>query len=139
MSEQETDGMGGLAVIGGGGLGIFDPNSSGMPVPPPFQQVICLVEETYVAGTKHVKDIDEAVEGLKVGDKLRFEREKGNLVDGWAIKVFAGSHRLGYVSVEVNEILARLMDGGKHVYGVVTGLELRGTWHKIHMEVDLDD
>ena len=41
-------------------------------------------------------------------------RDAGNLHDRWAIKVMHEGKRLGFVPCDVNEILARLMDGGKN-------------------------
>ena len=61
------------------------------------------------------------------------------MADAWAIKVFAGEERIGYVPADCNEIIARLMDGGKALSVRLTGKEKLGTWNKLHMEVSLDD
>ena len=131
---------GAISVIGAGGI-IAAANASGMPlsVPLPFQNSIVLIEQTRVAGTTHISGIDAVVAGLEVGMTLRFEREPDNLADSWAIKVYAGEARIGYVPADCNEILARLMDGGKAVSGKLTGKEKVGNWNKLHMEVSLDD
>ena len=131
---------GAIAIIGAGGV-IAAASAAGAPlsVPVPFQSKIVLIEDTRVAGTSHVKGIDGIVEGLEVGVELRFERDPGNLADGWAIKVYAGVERIGYVPADCNEIIARLMDGGKAVSGILTGKEKVGNWNKLHMEVSLDD
>ena len=129
-----------LAPIGAGSL-ITAADAGGTPlsVPVPFQNKIVLIEDTRVAGTMHVHDIDAIVGKLEVGTELRLEREPDNMMDGWAIKVFAGGDRLGYVPADCNELLARLMDGGKALSGKLTGKEKIGTWNKLHMEVSLDD
>lgn len=129
-----------LAVLARHGLGILSPEKgTDLSCPLPFENRICLMEDAHVAGTTHVAGIDDIVHDIRDGQELRFEREKKNLQDGWAIKVFAGHHRIGYVPCDRNEILARLMDGGKHVYGTVASIEKLGNWNKIHMEVYLDD
>ena len=98
-----------------------------------------LIEGARIAGTTHICGIDEIVERVEVGDELRFEREPGNLADYWAIKVYAGDDRIGFVPADCNEVLARLMDGGKALSGRLTGKEKVGTWNKLRMDVSLDD
>ena len=129
-----------ITTIGAGGV-IAAASAAGTPlsVPVPFQSRIVLIEDTRIAGTTHIRGIDEIVERLEVGSDLRFEREPGNLADYWAIKVYADDDRIGFVPADCNEVLARLMDGGKALSGKLTGKEKLGTWNKLHMEVSLDD
>lgn len=129
-----------LATIGAGSI-IAAASAAGAPlsVPVPFQSRIVLIEDTRVAGTTHVRGIDEIAESLNVGADLRFERDPGNLADTWAIKVYTGDVRIGFVPADCNEIIARLMDGGKAVSGKLIGKEKLGTWNKLRMEVSLDD
>jgi len=122
-----------LAVMHGGDSGVLD-------VPKPFAQPICLVDDTRVAGTTHVEGIDELVRGLQEGDRLGLERDPSNKHDRWCIRVLDGQgRRLGFVPADVNQIPARLMDGGKRLFAKVTEVELRGGWRRIGMEVWLDD
>ncbi len=134
----------GLSVLGsqaGSVLSlIHGDGGAALGVPKPLSQPIVMVPKTRVAGTTHVPGIHAAAKGLCVGDELRFEREPGNGADEWAIKVFSPTgERLGYVSADVNEIPARLMDGGKRAFGRVTGVGEVGAWVRIGMEVLLDD
>lgn len=109
-------------------------------VPKPFSEPILLIEETRVAGTSHVDGLDEVVAELEPGARLAFTREPGNLHDKWAIRVAGPSgEKLGYVPADTNELLARLMDAGKQLYGVFLGSRLFGRYHRIDMEVYLDD
>lgn len=129
-----------LATIGAGSvIAAADAAGAQLSVPVPFQSSIVLIEDTRVVGTTHVHGIDEIAGKLEVGTDLRLEREPGNLADAWAIRVYAGAERIGYVSADCNEILARLMDGGKALSAKLTGKEKIGTWNKLHMEVSLDD
>ena len=139
MAAKDTQ-NGALALIGAGGIiAAADAAGASLSVPMPFQNKIVLIEDTRVAGTTHIHGIDGIVKGLDVGSDLRFEREPNNLADSWAIKVFAGNDRIGYVPADVNEILARLMDGGKALSAKLVGKEKIGNWNKLHMEVSLDD
>ena len=129
-----------ITTIGAGGV-IAAASAAGTPlsVPVPFQSKIVLIEDTRVAGTTHIQGIDAIVERIGAGADLRFEREPDNLADHWAIKVYAGDDKVGYVPADCNEVLARLMDGGKALSGKLTGKEKVGNWNKLHMEVSLDD
>lgn len=126
-------------IIPSGGLGALGSTSAPLSVPIPFQNKIVLVEDARIAGTTHIHDIDSIVGGLEEDAELRLEREPGNLADRWAIKVFANNAMIGYVPADNNEILARLMDGGKALSARFTIKEKVGTWNKLHMEVILDD
>lgn len=111
-----------------------------LDVPRPFSQPICLVPDTRVAGTTHVAGIERLARGLSEGDRLRLERDVDNRYDRWCIRVLNGEgERLGHVCADVNEIPARLMDGGKRLFAEVTGVELRGGWWRIGIGVWLDD
>ncbi len=131
---------GALATIGAGGIiSAADAAGASLGVPVPFQNKIVLIEDTRIAGTTFVHGINEIVEKLEIDADLRFEREPDNLADAWAIKVFAGDDPIGFVPADCNEVLARLMDGGKALSAKLTGKEKLGTWNKLHMEVSLDD
>jgi hypothetical protein len=105
----------------------------------PFAQPIYLID-THVAGTTHVDGIDGLTESLSTGVRLTLQRDKDNPFDCNAIIVLSPhNERIGFVPCDVNEILARLMDGGKVLYGETTSIEHVGTWNKISMKVYLDD
>lgn len=101
---------------------------------------ICLVAGSTVAGTRHVAGVQELAHSYGVGERFAFERDRGNIYDEWAVRVFDGDHnRLGYVSCECNEVVARLMDGGKRVFGLFEGVTQVEGWTRIAMGVYLDD
>ena len=114
--------------------------ASGLSVPKPFSNPICLVPHTRVAGTTHVRGVRDLAGALAEGERLRLERDTHNRYDRWAIKVFdKRDNRLGFVSADISEIPARLMDGGKSLFAEVTGVEIVGSWVKIGIGVWLDD
>lgn len=111
-----------------------------LSVPKPFSDPICLIPDARVAGTTHVEGIGDIARSLAEGDSLRLERDPKNRNDQWSIRVFdVKGNRLGFVPADVNEIPARLMDGGKRLYGEVTEVGRRGSWWRIGMAVWLDD
>ena len=103
-------------------------------------RAICLVAESTVAGTRHVAGVSDLACSYQPGERFVFERDRDNLYDAWAVRVLDGRrNRLGFVSCECNEVVARLMDGGKHVFGVFEGVEQVENWTRIEMGVYLDD
>lgn len=121
-------------------LSLLHGGPGGLAVEAPFAQKICLVPHTRVAETGKVTDIDQGARSLREGDTLRLVRQKGNLADAWAIQVFSPQgHELGFVPRDVNQILARLLDGGKHVFAEVVDVSHRDGWWRIEIAIYLDD
>ena len=157
MGNNQPDSNGGFSAVGdsfagegtglaltaetiSGALALISQAGGAVSIPKPFENKICLVDDGYVAGSSHVDGIEEMVEGLESGTKLEFQRDPENRFDSNAIKVFLpGKGRIGFVPVDCNQIIARLMDGGKHVFGEVTELDHFGCWIRIGMGVYLDD
>ena len=138
MSSEQTSSAA-IAVIPTGGLSTLPDGGSGLSVPMPFANRIVLLEDAHIAGTTHVRGIDEIAEQMQEGQELVLKRDTGNTQDAWAIRVLFDGKKVGYVPADRNEVIARLMDGGKKVGATISDKELLGTWHKIHMEVYLDD
>lgn len=118
-----------LGLVGAGALS----------VPMPFESKIVLFESIRVAGTSHAPDIDATMGQMPDEARLSLVREPGNQADGWAIRVEHDGKKIGYLPADKNEVLARLMDGGKSLGGELVSRELRGTWWNVHMEVFLVD
>ena len=136
---DSTQTPGAIAVIPATALGSALEGGPGLSIPMPFANRIVLLEDAHVAGTTFVKDIASIAEQPEVGQELVLERDTNNTQDAWAIRVLAHGKQIGYVPADRNEVPARLMDGGKKLGATVTDKELLGNWHKIHMEVYLDD
>lgn len=110
--------------------------SGGLPLP--YIQEIFLLE-CHIAGTSYVK-IDEIEPDLISGDFLVFKREPDNEHDPLAIMILDRKGRkLGYIPRAKNEVLARLMDAGKLVFGKIEGLERIDKWLKITIRVYMKD
>ena len=126
---------GGIAICPNG----ENENGNGISIGMPFSTTIVLHEDIVVAGTTHIADLDSILENVEFPADVHFVRDPDNMHDAWAIKVMLGGDRIGFVPCDVNEILARLMDGGKRIEGTVFEKELLGRWTKLHMEVRLVD
>ena len=107
-------------------------------LPLPFVREIFLLE-CHVAGTgfRNLADIES---DLEPGDLLTFKREPGNKHDKLAIEIFdQAEHSLGYVPRQKNEILARLMDAGKLVFGKIESIRDINEWLKIDVMIFMRD
>ena len=113
--------------------------TSTLSVPMPFESRIVLCESVRIAGTSHAPDIDATMRQMPDEARLDLVREPDNQADSWAIRVEHDGKKIGYVPADKNEVLARLMDGGKALSGKLVSRELRGTWWNVHMEVYLID
>ena len=114
-------------------------NKNGIDIGKPFSQEIFLIE-VHIAGTTHIDNIDILEPKLTEGVEVQFFREPNNQYDAKAIVVKdKEGNKLGYIPRDKNEILSRLMDAGKLLYGKVKTKEKIGEWIKIEMEVYLKD
>lgn len=114
-------------------------NKNGIDIGKPFSQEIFLIE-VHIAGTTHIDNIDILEPKLTEGVEVQFFREPKNQYDAKAIVVRdKDGNKLGYIPRDKNEILSRLMDAGKLLYGKVKTKEKIGEWIKIEMEVYLKD
>ena len=142
-SQNQAGLTGALAVIGAtpGALSLFKGGEAGgIELPKPFSNKILLLEGICIAGTTHAKGIDEIARTVAVDDELTLVREADNYHDEWCVEVLSPSgEHMGYLPCDKNEVIARLMDGGKRVYAVVTDKQVLSGWNRIGIEVYLDD
>ena len=107
--------------------------------PLPFVQEIFLIQCT-IAGTTHVEKIEEKTAELIPGTLLAFRREPENPFDALAILILNGrGEKIGYVPRAKNEVLARLMDAGKLLFGRVEAKTTLGDWINISVKVFMRD
>jgi len=106
----------------------------------PFSQPALIVEKSRIAGTYNNPDRDDLCAQLNIGQRLELRRAPLDCDDPYAVQMISNNGNvLGYLSSDINEIISRLMGFGKHVYAVVCSVELVGSWHKVYVEVYLDD
>lgn len=68
------------------------------------------------------------------------KRENNNEHDELAIMILTrNSDKLGYVSRSKNEVLTRLMDSGKLIFGKIEDKCWKGSWLKLDIKIYLRD
>ena len=115
--------------------------NTGGGVPMPFIRELFLLE-CEIAGTGFVKDIAEKAQKLSAGSVVSLVREVENEYDDLAIRVDdADGGKIGYIPRRKNEVPARLLDGGKMLYGKVSGVEFSdySSWVTITVKIYLKD
>ena len=107
-------------------------------LPKPFVQEVELLN-CNIAGTTflNLKDIEP---NLKKNQLLVLKREPKNKYDDKAILILTeDGQKLGYVPQEKNEILSKLMDAGKLLFGRLDEKNWFGRWLKLDIQVYLRD
>ena len=107
-------------------------------LPKPFVQEVELLN-CNIAGTTflNLKDIEP---NLKKHQLLVLKREPKNEYDDKAILILTeDGQKLGYVPQERNEILSRLMDAGKLLFGRLDEKNWVGRWLRLDIQVYLRD
>ena len=109
----------------------------------PFSRQIFLTHVN-VAGCNHVRYIKKYLSQMKEGDRVILLREPKNEYDELAILVKdERKHKLGYVPRARNHVMARLMDAGKLLYGVVTEIldpdDDRFPWNALTIAIYMED
>ena len=107
-------------------------------LPKPFVQEVELLN-CNIAGTTflNLKDIEPK---LKKNQLLVLKREPKNKYDDKAILILTeDGQKLGYVPQEKNEILSRLMDAGKLLFGRLDEKNWVDRWLRLDIQVYLRD
>ncbi|MBA4411465.1 MAG: hypothetical protein C0397_18855 [Odoribacter sp.] len=92
-----------------GGALLFVPEHSSENVPKEAGEI--RLSAPYIAGFQYYKGV-EVEQMLKENDSLILKRESQNTHDCYAIEVFNGNNKLGYLPREENKVIARMMDQG---------------------------
>lgn len=106
--------------------------------------LLCICE-TVIVGTSHVFGFAELRQELESGTELRLVREYENKHDGWAVRVefldsLGKGRKLGYLPRPLNQIPARLIDGGKELCIRVSGFCYEeNAYERIKVKVYLKD
>ena len=75
-------------------------------------------EEFYVAGYRHY-DGHQLEENILEGKTVDFKREPQNPHDPKAVELYLGRRKLGYIPQTENKAIAKLLDQGVRVRGVI--------------------
>lgn len=97
-----------------------------------------LVLECIVAGTSFRK-LTKVEPDLDAEVKLEVKREKDNQHDEYAIALYFGKTKVGFIPRDKNEVIARLLDAGKNFFATINAKEWEGNWLRIEIKVYLKD
>ena len=117
-----------LALLGSG-------TSSGIQ---PFAREIFVLNE-FVAGTTYCENIEDVIDQVTPGTLLKMRRDSDNEVDEYAISIYVGTTRIGWVPMKQNLVIARLMDAGKAFTCKVVKVTCLGSWWKINVSIYMID
>ena len=107
-------------------------------LPKPFVQEVELLD-CNIAGTSFL-DLDDIEPKLKKHQILMLKREPNNEYDSNAIIILTEEgQKLGYVPQEKNEVLSKLMDAGKLLFGRLDEKSWVEDWLKLDIQVYLRD
>ena len=104
----------------------------------PFQREI-FVMNVYVAGTGYCKTIEELQQDIETNTNLTMRRQPDNEVDQYAIGLYHHQHRIGWVPMKDNLVIARLMDAGKMFTCKIVHIEPDDNWPRIDVNIFMVD
>ena len=117
-----------LALLGSGGSGGIQP----------FAREIFVLNE-FVAGTTYCENLEDVIDQVTPGTVLKLRRDPGNEVDEFAIGIYIGTTRIGWVPMKENLVIARLMDAGKAFTCKVVKVQCLGSWWRINVSIYMID
>ena len=91
-----------------------------------------------VAGTSFC-DLEDIEPELLIDLVLDMKRDGNNKFDVFAVALYFGATKIGYIAKNKNETVARLMDAGKAFFATLTTKEWEGNWLKLEVKVFLKD
>ena len=113
-----------MAMIGSGGVDALVP----------FSREIYLLD-IVVAGTTYCTQIDELEPLLLPETALKMIRQPKNEHDELAIGIYLNGIRIGWVPMEHNELISRLMDAGKAFFCRTESTSRKGKWVKVRAKI----
>lgn len=113
-----------LALMGTGGVNALAP----------FSREIYLLD-IVVAGTSFCSNVDELMPLLLPDTVLKMIRQPENEHDKLAIGIYLNNQRIGWVPMEHNVVISRLMDAGKAFFCRVEYATQKGSWLKIKAKI----
>ncbi len=100
----------------------------------PYQKVYLL--QCFVRGFRYYKG-ESLLPKMKVGDMLELVREPENEHDEFAIALHFNREKIGFIPMESNEVLSRLMDAAViPLQAELTHIEMKAeTWENVHIAI----
>lgn len=123
------DRSGFIKILGFGTAGLLLPDTSMLA------SKRIKVYENYIKGIAHYR-FKELRKKLREGDSVFLRREPGNLYDSFAIEVYHGDNKLGYIAAYENIVLSNLLDQGVELPAVISKINRTSSlYNEIAIEV----
>ncbi len=87
------------------------------------------IYDNYIRGLQHY-DFDTIKSNIKEGDELILKREQENLYDSFAIEIYFGKHKLGYIAAYENIVLANMIDANVTLNAFVSQKDLNKEFYE---------
>lgn len=116
---METESSGLAVVAAARALGLGRGGNGDLSLPLPFEDPIVLFEGVRLVGCSHPSCTAAVEAPVGPAGKLVLRHQADNLSDKWAVEVLYEGKRLGWLPADCNQVVARLLDGGKKL-----GIEL---------------
>ena len=113
-----------LSLIGNGGVEALAP----------FSREIYLLD-IVIAGTSYCAEMETLEPQLLPETVLKMIRQPQNKHDKLAIGVYLNNTRLGWIPMEHNEVISRLMDAGKAFFCRVETVKRINEWLKVKAKI----
>lgn len=97
-----------------------------------------LLNECHIAGFCYYEGV-ELIEDLRTGDRLILRPEPQNPHDEFAVEVYRGQHKLGYLPRTENAHVSRLLRQGAAVYAELADVDASLYFEEIAIRVWLED
>ena len=95
---------------------------------------------THIAGTTYIPNIKDLDPFLVEGLEVYFFREPENQYDNRAIVIKdSENNKVGYIPKYKNDIISKLMDAGKIIFGKIRSKEWKNNYLKIDIDVYFKD
>ena len=135
---METESSGLAVVAAARALGLGRGGNGDLSLPLPFEDPIVLFEGVRLVGCSHPSCTAAVEAPVGPAGKLVLRHQADNLSDKWAVEVLYEGKRLGWLPADCNQVVARLLDGGKDM-GAELAEEPVGRFSGFSVNVSLRD
>ncbi len=95
---------------------------------------------TRIAGTSHIDNYEEVVDGLALQERLELRREPLNEADSRAVAILdKAGRRVGYIPQSDNKVVSELLDEGQSLYARVQDIDVHKRWAEISIDVYVEE
>ena len=95
---------------------------------------------TRIAGTSHIDNYEEVVDGLALQERLELRREPLNEADSCAVAILdKAGRRVGYIPQSDNKVVSELLDEGQSLYARVQDIDVHNRWAEISIDVYVEE